>query len=269
MKIICTTCGKKYDPLRKEGICPYCGMHASDTQLAEAQDNDKVQGGNVSEVLRSYLNERLRRQQKRSPLRSRKVQIPLCVLMLAVIAGIFVWGNFHYRSRADYFAARRDTTDIHREQHKAGDSIVLVGGSDPVSVSVRVLGCKVRDDLQDKVEGDFKIIELDYEDQGSPISVRLSNAYLQTAGGCTVRSLDKYDIMELTGMSEDEFYASDYSEGIFSTPHSVSSRHRVLLAAPMSEKEHTILMFRQTSSFDRDKSVEMRYEFKLKEDPKL
>ena len=266
MKIDCYACGKKYDTQRYGGICPNCGMHAAEDQLAAAQEYDVVKGSSVSEVLRSYLNEKLRREKKKSFLRQKKIQIPLCLLLTAAIIGVFIWGNYRYQERLDYYMNTRSTAQMHTEEHRLGDSVVLIGGTDIVSASVRITGCRVRDDLQSKVSGgDFKIIEVTYEDSGTPISVRLSPAFIVTEGGCTAQCFEKYDIMAATGMTEDEYYESDYCDGVFSTHGRGRNTHRMLFAAPKAETEHRLLLFRQSDAYAQDKTIEMRYDFILRE----
>ena len=247
MKISCAACGKKYDPLRKDGICPYCGMHP-----AEAQDNRRVQ------------------ERKLSPLRQKKIQIPLCLLLTAGIIGAFLWGNHRYSDRLEYYLTQRGTAQMHTEEHRAGDSVVLVsGGSDSVSSNIRVTGCKVRDEFQSKIEGEFKVIEVDYEDSGTPVAARLSGAYLLTENGTTVTCLDKFDIMELTGMTSSEFRKSEYEESVWSSKGRGDNLHRLLFAAPKAETEHTVLLFGQTEANADGKSIVMRYDFKLGEEDAL
>ena len=270
MKINCYACGKKYDTRRTGGVCPNCGMHASEDQLAAAEEYDVVKGSSVSEVLKSYLNERLRREQKRSFLRQKKIQVPLCLLLTAAIIGVLIWGNHRYQERLDYYLNTRSTAQMHTEEHKLGDSVVLIGGTDTVSANVRIISCKVRDDLQSKVSGgDFKIIEVTYEDTGTPVSVRLSPAFLLTDSGCTVQCFEKYDIMEVTDMTEKEYTESDYRDGVFSTHGRGRNTHRLLFAAPGPETEHRILLFRQSDAYAQDKTMEMRYDFILREGESL
>ena len=255
MKVSCTACGKRYDPLKKDGICPYCGMHAAGRKPSVSRKKGPENSGGSK--------------QKLSPLRRKKIQIPLCLLLTAAIIGVFVWGDHYYEDRLEYYLTQRSTSQMHTEQHRAGDSVVLTRGSDGSSSNVRVLGCRVRDDLQSKISGEFKIIELDYEDTGTPRQVRLSDAFLLTADGCTVLCLDKFDIMSLTGMNEKEYSESEYCEGIFSAAGRGTNRHKVLFAAPKDETEHTVLMFRQSSDGTDGTSPEMRYDFILGEEDAL
>ena len=251
MKVNCTACGKRYDPLKRDGKCPYCGMHTASDKLAEPREDGSSNG------------------RKPSPLRQKKIQIPLCLALAAAIGGVFLWGNRLFEDRLEYYLTQRGTAQMHTEEHHAGDSVVLVGSNEPVSSSIRVLGCRVREDLQSQISGDFKIIELDYEDTGTPRQVRLSDAYLLTEDGCTALCLDKFDIMSLTGMTEEEYSESEYCEGIFSTAGRGTNRHKVLFAAPKDETEHTVLMFRRSENFAEDNLIEMRYDFILGEEDAL
>lgn len=247
MKISCNACGNKYDPVSSEGVCPHCGMRADKEKLSP-QENVAAE--------------------EPSPRWRKRFRTGLCLLLTAAIAGVFVWGDFRYKERLEYYLTERGTSQMHTEEHRAGDTVVLVGGgNEPVSSNVKVLGCRVRDDLQSKVSGEFKIIEMEYEDTGTPIPVRLSETYLLTEDGCTARCLDKFDVMTLTGMTEEEYMDSDYRDGIFSSSGRGTKSHLVLFAAPKAETDHRVLMFRKSE--DGSGAIEMRCDFILSEEDEI
>ncbi|MBR6872420.1 MAG: hypothetical protein IKN17_02815 [Ruminococcus sp.] len=259
MKISCSACSKKYDALKTEGICPYCGMHATDQQISLSQENDRVKGGSATEVLRSYLNERLRRQRKQSPLRQKKIQIPLCIFMVAALIGLGLWGNHYYNTRRDYYTSRRSTAEVATEHYKLGESVVIG------NVNIQITGSRIREDLQSKVTGGFKILEVTYHDTGAAGRDRLSDAYVRTADGCTAKSLERYDACELLGITEQQYIDSEYEGGVFSSYTDTGSDHKLLFAVPEKENTHTILLFKTTNFHSDDKRVEACCEFTLGE----
>lgn len=260
MKIICTACGKKYDPLKKQGICPYCGMHSTEEQLAEAVENDRIQSGTVSEVLRGYFNEKLRKEQKQSPLRKKGVQLMICLGLVACMGLVGLWGYFRYKDRLAYYREQRNTEGIQVVQCSQGDEVVLMG------TAFRVLGCREVKEFTEKTEGGFRIIEVTYSDSGADYYQRMSDAYMLTENGTTAACLTRYEIMDLTGMSEDQYRDSDYREGFFSTGEHQRGEYKILFAVPEKETEHKILLFRITDKYADDKNAEVRYEYTLREE---
>lgn len=263
MKVACSVCRKEFDPLRSRGVCPYCGMHASDVQLAEAQrevEEAPVKGNNLKDILKSYLNNKIKKEQKLSPLRKKGVQLILCLILVGCMAGVGFMGYKKYEDRLEYYRSQRDTTYIKTEQYALGDSVVIGG------VSVRITRCRAVPEYQSKLEGSFKVIEVTYEESGKAEYSKLSDAYVCTAGGFTARSLDRFDIMDLEGITEEEFRSSDFTEGVLSELGRDSSTHRMLFVVPECETTHTLYLFRSTDPYARDKSTELRCEFTLGEE---
>lgn len=263
MKIVCSACGKKYEPLRSQGICPYCGMHTSDVQLAEAvreAEEAPVKGDSLKDILKSYLNNKLKKEQKLSPLRKKGVQLVICLILVGCMAGAGFWGYKKYEERLEYYRSQRDTSDLKTEQYTLGDSVVIGG------VSVRITRCRAVPEYQSKLEGGFKVIEVTYEESGKAEYSKLSDAFICTAGGCTAKALDRFDIMDLEGITEEEFRNSDFTEGVLSDEGRESSTHRMLFAVPESETTHTLYLFRSTDPYARDKTTELRCEFTLGEE---
>ena len=65
MKVICGTCGNKFDPLKNGGICAHCGMRVSGDVIREAEENNAVQGEKLKDILKSYLNRKLAKDMKK------------------------------------------------------------------------------------------------------------------------------------------------------------------------------------------------------------
>ncbi|MBR6102352.1 MAG: hypothetical protein IKP95_07980 [Ruminococcus sp.] len=260
MKIECSACGKKYDPVKKQGICPYCGMHSTEEQMAEAIENERVQSGTVSEVLRGYLNEKLRKEQKISPLRRKGMQLLICLFLVGCMVLVGLWGYGRYKERLEYYRDHRSTEQMETKECRPGDQIVL-GGS-----RVRVTGFRVAEEYQKNVSEGFKIIEVSYSDDGTTEYNRLSDAFICTEKGCTAKCFDRYDIMELTGITEDQYRESDYCDGVFSGKGTPGAEHKILFAVPAAEKEHRLYLFSTTDIYASDKSAEMRYEYVLREE---
>ena len=264
MKINCTACGKKYDPLKKNGICPACGMHVTEDQMALCQQNDRVRGDSVSEVLRSYLNERLRKQQTRSRLRDKKIQFILCGLLALAMVCVGLWGYFRYKDRLEYYRSQRGSETVSTGRYSAGDTVALSGRDAGNSVSVRITGCKVREDLAAKVEGGFKIIEVGYEDSGSEYSLKLSDAYVRTGSGGTASVLDRFYLQRLLDMTEVEIRDSEYEQGIYSGGPE-GGKHKMLFAVPADETEHVVYIYKVSDIYADDKAIEELCEFTLRE----
>ena len=262
MKISCSACGKKYDPLKRSGICPYCGMHATEDQIAEAQENDRVQGGNVSEVLRSYLNEKLRKEKKQSPLRRKPVQLTICLLLAGAMAVVAFWGKHIYNERLDYYISQRSTEDLRKESYSLGDTVMLD------NCQLRLTGFRVMEEYQSTVSGDFKLLEVSYEtkEEGEDISRRIGGAYVLTERGTTVTALDRWSAREALGMTEDEYRDSPYTDGFFSPRGNGDNSFKLIFAVPKKDTSHTVLTFRYNDSFAVDKHAEVRYEFTLREE---
>ena len=87
-----------------------------------------------------------------------------------------------------------------------------------------------------------------------------------TENGTTAACLTRYEIMDLTGMSEDQYRDSDYREGFFSTGEHQRGEYKILFAVPEKETEHKILLFRITDKYADDKNAEVRYEYTLREE---
>ena len=263
MKIICNACSKKYDPLKTEGICPYCGMHAADAQIAEARANDRVKGGSVTEVLRSYLNEKLRKEKKLSPLRQKKTQLLICLALVGCMVLVGYLGYRKYQERLDYYVAQRTTNDISRVGIRMGETFVLAG--EDGRSEFRFLSSRCASEYQSLVEGDFKLIELEYEDSGSVYSQRMSDIYITTASGCTAKILNRYTVMDIVGLTEEEFRSGEYEDGLFTAGKNQPAKHKVLFALPKDDKECTVCVLSSNDIYARDKTTDVKYELGLGE----
>lgn len=259
MKIVCNACSKKYDPVATAGTCPYCGMHATDEQVAEAQQNDVIKGGSVKEMLRSYLNEKLRNDKKQSPLRKKGVQLALCTALVAIMVGVCFWGNNHYKERVKYYKEQRDTSQITVKQVSEGDSIILAQDV------VRLTKCRVMTELSDKVSEGFKLIEVMYEDDGKSDFDILTRPYVITESGSTARCLDLYTLRDAFGRSESELKEDGYREYIASTKNSQRGSYKLVFAVPEAETEHRICLFSYNDYLATNKTVSVRYEYLMKE----
>lgn len=269
MKIVCNACSKKYDPVATSGTCPYCGMHATDEQIAEAQTNNVIKGGSVKEMLRSYLNEKIRKDKKSSPLRNTKAQLILCSALAAAMLGVALWGNNHYKKRLEVHLSNIDTSDVSTEKLKTGDTFTLRGDV------FRIVSCKVLTEYQDKVEGPFKLIEISYSDDGSNSYSGLSSVYVSTANGATAMCLDLYNVSEIMGLSRDELKLRGYTDRIFSTDLRAAGKeegysradrtYKVIFAVPENETTHTLLINSSRESRDTDYVIDLRYEITVKE----
>lgn len=264
MKIECSACSKKYDPVATAGTCPYCGMHATDEQIANAQTNDVIKGGSVKEMLRSYLNEKIRKDKKTSPLRKTSIQLGICTLLVAAMIGVAFWGNNHYKKRLDLYLNNNNTSDMKIVQRKTGDSIEVKGDV------VRFISCKALPELQSKVEGPFRLVEVKYSDSGMDAYKTLSGVYIITEKGATARCLDLYDVSALLDVPEQELKFQGYADGMHSTAlddrgksgsySMADNTYKLIFAVPENETEHTFCVF------GSDSANILRYDITMKED---
>lgn len=260
MKIACSACSKKYDVQQHSGVCPYCGMPADEDQLAEAEQNEVIgSGSSVKEMLRSYLNERLRKDKKPSPLRSKKAQLVMCSVLVGAMVLVGAWGVKKYDERLEYYRRQRDTSELQTVQVAQGDSIVLF--EDVVTLT----SCKPLPEYQSKIEGGFKLVEIVYEDSGLEDYLSLSSAYVITANGGTARSLDLYYLSSVMGVTEDELKQKGYRDRISSTGKNQRGEYRLVFAVPENETEHKICLFAVNDLYAYDKKIAVRYEYLMKE----
>lgn len=259
MKIECSACSKKYNAAGSMGVCPYCGMPASEEQLAEAEQDEVIKSGSVKEMLRTYLNERLRKDKKPSPLRNKKAQLLMCTLLVAAMSLVAWWGVKRYDERLEYYKQQRDTSDLQVVQVSQGDSVIIMEDV------IKLVSCRTLIEYQSKVEGGFKLIEVGFEDSGLKDYLSISPAYVITENGCTAKCIDLYTLGPLMHKTKDELRDMGYRENISSTGKNQRGEYKLVFAVPENETEHRICLFAANDPYAYDKKVAVRYEYLLKE----
>lgn len=260
MKIECSACLQKYNAEGSSGVCPYCGMPATQEQLVRSEQSEVIKSGSsVKEMLRSYLNERLRKDKKPSPLRNKKAQLLICALLVAAMGLVAFWGVRRYDERLEYYKQQRDTSGIQVVQVSQGDSVVLLEDA------VRLVSCRTLTEYQSKVEGGFKLIEVGLEDSGLEKRTSLSPAYVITENGGTAKCIDTYYLASIMGATEEELKDKGYIAHISSTGKNQSGEYKLVFAVPENETEHRICLFGMNDPYAYDKKVVVRYEYLMKE----
>lgn len=259
MKIICEICSNKFNPERTGGICPQCGNRVSDSVVAEAKANEKVKGETVTQVLKSYLNEQLKKQDKKSPLRKKSVQLVICGILISLICAVAAYSYAQYTETLKNRSNFESTVSMQTESHAMSDVIEFKG------TPVKIISC-TRADYDEKIlsEG-FKLIEICY-DRGEFIDdLVLSDVYLND-GEAYVTPLDTYELEKVFDKSSDQLQDLGYCDYFRAQTEDKASVGKLIFAVREDITEFTLCAYKMNETDDGKIQAELRYDIAVKEE---
>lgn len=263
MKIECTVCGHKFDPGKSGGSCPKCGCSAGTDQIEEVRKSERVKGEKLKDILRSYLNERLRRENKRSPLRTKKAQIILCSCLALCIGGVIFYGVGIYKDSKEDYIKYKNASDIKVENYDMGDEIMLHGSV------IRIVECKKADYIPQTVTEGYKLIEISYQrqpwDGDYGYSHVLSDAYLK-CGEQYIVPVDSYTLKDLFMKNEDELDLLGYADYFQTAMEDEPLVGILVFAVPEDRTEFTLSAVEMTSEKDYTQKAEKRIDISVREE---
>lgn len=265
MKITCQVCGHKYDPLKNGGICVKCGMHA-DRNIVEAAKNEKlekendkkVNGNKVTQVLKSYLNERLKQKSKKSPLRSKKVQIPLCCILTVAIGCVVYYGFGIYKKSVEEFKVYKSANDMTVENYNMGDTVNIADNY------VRVTECGEAQFSGKYISDGYKVIEIEYQRGEMNNLFKLSDVYLK-CGDVYIKPVDRYLLQKLMLKSDEEMKEIVYQDYFTAKSNKTPETGTLFFSVPEDEEEFVLSAYQMSDENDLKKKAEKRLDIAVKE----
>lgn len=259
MKVICGTCGNKFDPLKNGGICAHCGMRVSGDVIREAEENNAVQGEKLKDILKSYLNRKLAQDMKKSPLRKAPVQITLCIVLISAIAGVAIYSYNEYTNTVKANSGYESTVNMQVESCDMSEELTLSG------TSVKIIGCKKADYNESVISDGFKLIEISYERGKYAGSLVLSYVYLNN-GEVYVKPLDIYELEKVFDKDTDRLRELGYADSFRAQTDDEAGIGKLVFAVREDITEFTLCAYKMNEAEGGAVRAEVRYDIAVKED---